>query len=996
MHIPGVGGNSGYYNTQQTQHQNTQPNPANGTGSTPQADHLAQKMESLRQQLNVGSIDSNTLLQELQRHSRHDRTLEQDGLNMRSYSDRRRIELEAIPGGEHVAAQYGLSVSRSKDMNSPALHHLRANTGSDGIYQTGDSGNLPEKVSAELFRRKFGTQGNLAYVHVNSPHSARSILNLYQGTPHMAGLTTEQFMQSERFQKLGENVYTLIMDKTPKGQTNLLEAMPRTLTDEGARPTMYDMMAEFKGAVRPRQQDPSINNQALIHQLRGTPGNSVSQRLREIPNQHSTGPLAHTAAELIDNLVTMLDARGSGQQLRHDVLLANGLQALTDVADSLPSLAKDGTAIFATGYHALLEELQVCLSAARPYDVNDFRQAASPLVAPDQLPPSVPTPEVHLMSSGTSALTTALRAARHLTGSNQIEYLAAPGYNDTPIYPDLEKHLQKNFQVSGNAPIIVASLGDDSSPRLGSSKGWDGNAVIAGMRERFKAHNGTPLTLVLDATMENRGDMDKVVGSFGREIAAGQLRILSCTSYQKQTGLGNPKATGGGIGLISVNDKPARQIRASLANIEQGLNRLGGNDTQLLTHMLISRERAFDIKERAVATAQTAQQMLFSGTGVLGKFAHHQPNSSIASFTKDNSQYTFFTDSMKQGAKRGLQVKCPIDGVFGLCPQHVEMREGSGYTQTTASLKGDQIRLAFGQESPAELTEALQLVSILQSGKMNQWNAESIVHMATTLLDIPKPDFSTQADKDHRLGNALAQKLIDIDREANPLPPKAQIQNSAELRQRELANANDFRIHSIVSGVMGLGISTYLANHQANKMPLANPHTAMQGTNRRELDYLLYGLVHSGMPHVSMNSKLAIMDVQATVCADDMKSHDPAIRRQGLETLADAGARLQLSSNPEYFFNIPEPVFNEADDEMKQHLVQSMLGHMEAHSQLLVAERLYLQGQHVKLQSVLRGIEANAAQGPLLGDSTYSNRDQQLASNSRLQLQVARFFNKLG
>lgn len=925
------------------------------TGNRDRLDKIAliqNRLSALRQGIRTKSFEQD-LHQDLHRNWLYQRSVQQDGTSSSGYSDQRRDELDGIPGAEDIAGQYGTTLALSHYPSRSQLTQL-------SINNQVDSGYLRQRASEEykiLCEAIYDQHGNSNEpdVFVNSRHAAKKILD---------HLSHNGVLQGDPDQLLASNLRELqpgLLALTGLDE-NAREKAEALIVLYGARPSAYAIQEGANGPSRAVIDNPQVDNLQLLENLKGTAGNGVIDRLRAIPHDHGSAMMAYAAASMVDNLVDVLGRADVAERVRHNPILANGLSALQSIAYSMPNLSGDSYK-FSHCYEALIEEIQVCLSAARPYSQDDFRAAALPLLAPGNLPETVPIPEVKLVSSGMGALTLGLDVAKEMTGSSAVEFAVAKSKGKTPVYFELEKLINDGVIHSAPKAATVYATLNPNIPSGHSTREpeWGVDAVIQAVEARLKkaGKNSPPMVLVLDATVEKRGDMDRLVHHFGKDIDQNRLRIVVCKSYQKYANLCSAKVMAGGIGIISADDQPSRSAKAYLNDLEKDLGWMEHNDAQLMTHFLKSREHEFNLLDRSIDNAHFVAKNFFHG-----KEGH-------ARFDRISKALPFVLLADKESHKlafRNGQEETVLPLKRGAHLGQVRVLERAGFAFTKTSLTSDipdaggkATRISFGQESQAELTENFYIASRLTKESSTAWGVrEAYTHIQSLVHQALKgtPSSRTAQNLSQKLTQiALKErpKIDDIDRLAA---------EPTELRQQLQRNgAGGLTLNKIVSVVNHLGDFV---------LDMTEPHSWKSGHDRYLMDEILHGLVQSGMPGVSSSGRTSVLELQAFMCKADMTSNDEHQQQQGFQRLIDTFVRIPHSdSMPKCLRGIPDDVFGAATSIEQERAIRTLFLPLDIRTRMNTIERLIQFLDVNKAEACLNALEASLDRGNPVAAETF-------------------------
>jgi hypothetical protein len=915
------------------------------------------------------------LQREAHRQWRYDRTVNQDWAHSEKYANRRRDELAGIPGGSSIAAQFGLTFAKNGTPANTFIHGLEIRHPIESNYlRDVPSSDFLDKCQ-ELYQNRYpGSSRNAVFV--NSRHSAEIILHHLRD--QLPSVDHQRYLQ-QHLLELRPGVYALQMGTLRAGAAEPL------IHTYGARPSVYSVMAISDTSLHSVPTDPAVDNRKLLAAFRQQPGESIAEQLHAIPGNEGVAGLGHTAGTLLDQLLALLDEKAM-ERHQHNPLLANGLRALHAIADSLPSLSHDNM-VFSNGYQALMEELNVCLSAVRPYELKDFRHAAAPLAAAQHLPSSVPTPEVHLVSSGMGALSLGFELAESMTGNGNVEEASTRRHGKTPVYYEVNNLRQQRQSGTKPADALYAALGH-SLPGKPGQPGWNVDAVIdavdkrlskskpkQGLQGAFKAvkqHLGhsrksdKPLVLILDATLEQRGDMDRLVGRFAKDIAASRLRIIACKSYQKYSNLCGGKVMAGGITLISADDEAARKGREHLAGVEQDLNWINNSEMQLMTHMLKGRTHEFELLERATDNANFVAQQFFHG-----QHGHTRLDLESGQLPFAAIQIPATLGQFSLHLAAGEQTLRPEYRTH-LNTYLLRPRDSFGFASTTLSMiTGSEgpsyLRFAFGQESRAELTERFYMPSrMLQADA--KWSCTQAFTQIQQLLNEGLREVGTPS----HTPLSMAQKLNAVGHaELQPLDDKVRLQadDPAALHRQPRPDSR-MTLNRIASVMMHLGSLI---------IDMTEPAMWQRGPDRELLDVMLGQLIHSGMPGVSRTGRAAILELQAFLCKGDMQSRDVEQQVRGLKNLAESCQRLPGAARiGDYLRFIPDDAFAAAPRTVQEQAVEVLFTTQDSQTRLQLIKSMVDDFQFCKASACLDRFEQLLdRRAPLVAESLHSARQGQ-------------------
>ncbi|MDH2433570.1 hypothetical protein QCD60_13445 [Pokkaliibacter sp. MBI-7] len=942
--------------------QRSQSLPASSAETTAQQARLTDRLASLQRSSRSGVQQE---LQHLLAQSWLYQRTQQQSTHGISFTDLRRQQLASMRGGEQIASQYGLHFARegepprTADLRQSSKIALRHPLDTDYVRIKPSTAQLDRCLA--LYHAAGGQEDDNV-LFINSRHAAKQILKqLCRDGKTPEHFTTTAAYLDQHLKPLQPGLFALYL-----ADGLAIEDGKSYCEHFGGAPSLYATSGPETGAVA---HDPAVDNLSLLQRLRGA--DAVTAKLRAIPDGHAMSALANTAADLIDSLVTTLQEKGLDQQHRHNPVLASGLQALHAVADSMPAVSRN-SAQFINAYNILMEELQVCLSASRPYELHDFHQAAASTAGHQLLPPSLrQDSEVRLFSSGMAALSTGLNLCRKLVGTSKVEDLLKPSgekipdyYETTTLrdYPQQASLLSRARsslkaglhmpRMSGRA--FSAALHNSVPSQTGHRAEVTVESLVGAINSKLAAASrfSKPMVVMLDTTLEQRGEVDRLLHQLASPLQQGKLRLVLCKSLQKYANLGCGKAMGGTVALVSVNDQAAQRARQSLQLAERDVNWMAGNEAQLLTHMLRQREHEFDLVDHARQNLDFVSRTCFHGLAGHARFDAHDPALPYAVMLHDQQNYHTLQLTDQHGT-----VKIDIGMAAYIDNNYVNPRAGFGYADTTLSsapLNGlGADRLFIGQESHAELTEAFYLAGRMMQQPHCQWGWPQ----ARQLIDALVREGLRQHPMDDQRPTTLAQTLNHIGRQELPASTAAATDIQAQRQQQETDQRTGFTLNKIVSVINLLGNFT---------RKLGGPEGWQQGPDRQLLDELLPPLIQSGLPGVSSLGRSNVMALHTFLCRADMSSDDPAQQQAGLKRLLDASGRLPgLPQQVDGLLTIPEQVFTAADKATKEHVINTLLLPADMPTRLSVIGNLLARGKQQLAEHCLTAAEQSLDRGAL-------------------------------
>ncbi|MFP8968302.1 hypothetical protein ACKC9G_17100 [Pokkaliibacter sp. CJK22405] len=903
--------------------------------TAPTIDHgpLEERLQAMRLAPPQSGSLQQAMHHHLHHHWQHRQQVNHDWQDQSPYAQQRRDSLSKLTGGKNIAAQYGISIAKPMDAETLMRgRELRTGNSADAQYtRSAPNGGFTEECMKRYV--KAGGQRSDHVVFFNSPNAVRQMMSMLGNK-----------FTSPQPKALGHGLVALRL--ATEEQADLADNFVAMM---GARPSPY-RVAEAELRPTPIAADPTVNTHRLLAKLRGEGSDVKSpiQRLRDIPDNHGHAALAHTAASAVELLVNKLESEPLHRRHQHNPILANGLKALTQIAEQLPSLHGDSHS-FCAGYRVLMEELQVCLAATRPYTPMDYRQAASSHLAAETLPKGLPPAIMHLTTSGMNAITQAFELASRMTSKHGVDYARTPAGDETPVY--FEVDLPRRFIARGaesNSLFATLNLSQPGGEGLHKA-GWCVDDVIAATDKRLQQQNGDePLCLILDSTVEKPGDMSKLTGHFGEAIAAGKLKILACKSYQKFASLGSSKVMAGGIGLITNNDPYGQVMHKMLNQTEQESGLHNNPETQLLSHMMQLPQHEMALIDKACDNARFVSEHFFHGKDGHSKLAGHDSHLPFITFKSEQGEekLNHFSASLIAGE----QTEHSAQAKEQLSPALIPTRSSFGFPETTKSTmfavdnNKMLMRLAFGQETQAELTERFYLPSRL----MHEEGSQFSVNQATTLIN----ELTAEALKQQNLsgsGQSLAQKLRQIAQAERPMLTEKQ-RLTASPEQLQLSQGRD-------EGLYSLNKIASVLNHTAEQLLAATDllDNPCSGPDREPLETALHGMIHSGMSGVSTPVRQRILDLQTALHLSDIKHAQSDVEAD--HALQQLGSDLSLYPNLPLSLNklheLPDAVFKRADASQQEQLITSLFNPLDHESQLRLVEGLITGRQHPELVSKL-------------------------------------------
>ncbi|VWB42279.1 hypothetical protein BAR24066_01887 [Burkholderia arboris] len=854
----------------------------------------------------------------------YDHAVAIDQLSMNSYAARRRKTLNALPGAEAISAQYGISLaSYREDRNT--LAELRFDSPYTGKYQREFQSERFHADCLALYEAQGGNPNdNVVFVH--SDDAAWQMMSRVE--------TITGRVESARMP-----IITIAPGLTAIrcGSADDADILDKWTTMMGARPSAYRIASLTCPLVRDEVMDPGISNRRLLARLRNeTPGLCIAA-LRAIPEHHSAHALAQTSAALIADMAEVLERSGKAEVLEHSAILASGLQSLIAIAEAMPPLAQRSDR-FANAYQAMIEELQVVLMAARPYGEADFKQAAH-----DQFATRMGTvagqngiaaPEIFLTSSGMGALAWAFELAADLSGHDKVRLASSAPTKVAPDYYEIMQLLRLDNIVE-DSDVVSATLNPSTTEKRGpddQERAWNVHVLIGKLdgllHERQTVRAETPLTVVLDTTIERRGDMQALLDRFSPDIAAGRVRFLICKSYQKYANLATAKVMAGSIALLSADDATSDEARHQLRLRERATGWAGNDEMQLLIHFLRSGDpHEFTLLERAASNADFVRTACFGASAEHLGFDTYDEGLPLArmQYAQTPDQYFRFASGRPTVFTRP-----------GHLMDSIATRDSFAFASTTKINVESSIRLSFGLESRGELMEMFYTPGLLMRTPRSAWGTlearKHVMALVDSAMKEIDPDGAARTpplplqDKIARIGVAEAESQ---DMEASL---SATTQRMRANLHRDNARSR-FTVNRIASVVEHMARVIAFDEHSLTRFRTGKP-------DRKIADELLDGLINAGMPGVSERTRTRIVAFRATLAALDWTSDDPSIRLRGVQSLLQGVRRLaDADKRAKYLAGIPDAIFREVPDATRAQLIDQMFRPLDADSRQAFLDR---------------------------------------------------------
>jgi len=875
-----------------------------------------------RQLACVGGVLSADLGIHYRRQRAYERSVALDQVGLSTYAVRRRQQLAALPGAEVISAQYAINLAGHID-DLQTLAGLRLDSPYSGQYQREFQSEQFHADCRGLYEAQGGKRDDHV-VFVHSDYAARQVLNRFE----------LPCRNKARVQVLALGLIAIRCDSLAAADN-----ANDWITILGARPSAYRVARLACSLGSDEVMNPAINNRSLLANLHDDAPGSCLAALRDIPEHHSAHALARTGAALIEDMVQVLERSGKTEVFDHSPILANGLLSLTATAEAMPTLAQRSDR-FANAYQAMIEELQVVLMVTRPYSEADFKQAASRQFAARMGTIAgqhgIAAPEIFLMSSGMGALACAFELVATLNGHDKTRLASSVPSTHAPDYYEIQQLLSRKNLVN-ESDVVSATLNPSTTQKRGpadEAHEWNVQALVKELdgQLRERSADAKPLTIVLDTTIERRGDMQTLLDRFSPDIAAGRMRLVVCKSYQKFANLGATKVMAGSIALLAIDDEVSQLARQQLRKTEQEIGWAGNDEIQLLTHFVRNGDsHEFALLERAASNAAFVQTVCF-GASVdhqgFDKYDEGLPLAVIDTPGDTNQNFAFADRAMKFGRDDHLLGLIPFRDSFSFATTTMVAIESDGLAKGL-----DAIRLSFGLESRAELIEMFYAPGLFMRARTSTWGSIDARDHITTLVDRAMADIDPARALHAR---SLKDRIVLIGAaEAERQDTDA---SRSGLTQRMRANLHRDSDHS---GFTVNRIASVI-EHMARIISLNETwkESYVSGPDREIADVLLDGLIGAGMPGVSEAGRVRVVDFKVELALIDMQSDDPSIRQRGVHSLLNSGRRLaDADQRAKHLVKIPDTVFGEMPDATREQLIDQLFRPLDIQSRRALVEK---------------------------------------------------------
>jgi hypothetical protein len=488
-----------------------------------------------------------------------------------SYSKVRRAELGDLVRGtthEHLAEQMGFRTAMSQRPTEKGL--VAQNELAVSYWRTNFRGTL------QRFMEKVRSSWKPGDVLVNSPRVLQKL----------ALVVRPEVLKDLEITPVVEGSGVCVLSGTEKHDTIRWDQI---LQELGAAPSAYALYELMDVHKAPPQIDYEVDAWADLAELISS---SPFSRLQE--RAAGTSRLAPVCA-MVEHVVLGL-AAGLGPE-RHDPLTANALGSLSELLDIVVT-NHDNPSVALRAVDLMMDEIGIVVAASRLFHPTDYEQIMRKVLL--DRAPSLTTLvdeaiqiDSHLMTSGMDAIGTALSISLSARGHGQasrttegIDYFETNALLETML-----DNLKKGGVVNARDDVMIAALNPSTpfeAPRIGT--------LLDDVKKRLQAAKGAhaPFALVLDTTIEvhpassgGRSQLDVLLDGLKEFIAAGELQVFLCKSFQKYASFGTGKVAAADLTLLSTKKafgSASAQYEAMLHDLDLDLAR--HDEGQLVVHML--------------------------------------------------------------------------------------------------------------------------------------------------------------------------------------------------------------------------------------------------------------------------------------------------------------------------------------------------------------------------------------------------------------------------
>lgn len=888
------------------------------------------------------SIRSSDLAKEIGEQIRnqygYDRDVSLDQIGPTNFTQRRAALLKRVPGGQCIAAQYGQTFAAEMSDFAPFYPRMMIDNEAELDYHREKPAPTLQKSLEWLYARLRDSKahGVLPKDHDVVFVNSADTLNLFQkylsASPGQGAVGEK--LQDER---LGRGIFAVPVPK------KLRQAAEELIVLMGARPSSYQAKRVLCGKL-PDIPKAKIDNKKHIELLEPDLPNAPTRRLRLADPNIGTGAMAHTAADLVDSLYAVLTEHGRLKEKHiYNPMLMYGLNGISAHVEELNSLHND-TIRFSNAYRAMMEELHVALVATRPYTEKDFKKIANEQLTARLNPAilgSLKEVEVYMTTSGMGAIMQGLSAAINLNEEKSFKLLSTKLHGNSPIYFEATRLMEVLGQKpSATSRTLMAVLNNSYPAANGhSQEPWGVKAVVDATRAEVAQQRpgARPLILILDTTVEHREDLPRLTDGLKDELLQGKLQIVMCKSYQKYANLCSSKVMAGNITLLGTDIPERKLIDDYLRAAERSNDWINNDEAQLMTHFVSSGQHEFQLFDRSVANANFVRDTCFTGQGDHAAFDGHHRHLPFAMVSMYAGGDDFNSPALQIRNAAGHDTSHKFEPHDDLDEHMIRQRDSFGFAETvqadmpnTDGYNFAAVRLSFGQESKAELTEMFYMPSRLLLKEGSTADPRDVrAHMNDLINDALTPDQRRDtADK------SLAHKLALVGaNEAATLDDSQRLSNVASMRRilEQQKSQQGFTLNKIVSVVGHFG------NMVLNQKLLER---LASGPDRGVVEPLLDGLIGSNMPGVSRVGRETVARFHAELCSFDMKSENPEQRRRGVERLVDGLSRMNVASRRGAYVDVvSDALLAEQPAKLRERLLDLVFQPLSPKAQIALIDR---------------------------------------------------------
>ncbi len=879
----------------------------------------------------------------------HQRTIGREKVGLGEFGELRRQQLQSLPGGESVAAQYGLimaqeDINNLKDIddldefNQPDYSDkLHINNKMNVTYHRSELSEAFEAQCNQLYLNRVGPpKTHETIVFINSTHNAPRLLSLMPQHLLEKGSIAEHL--KKHVLPLSPGIYAVRLP-APSAITGarLARKSEEFIQLLGARPSPFraaQSSVPFQQVIK--HYPPHLISETRLA-LQDPRFQQTIEQLRHLPDGHSAQPLTKTTADLLETMLSKIDWRLSccyplpGQNTGKHIplpfspaVMQNSLKSLLAASEAMTAVVHDGLAV-SDCYRIVSEEMHVLLSSCTPYGISDFKASTQQQLSRridkscQMLLSKNGITESFLFSSGMHAISLALDLAQKMGNGKSISRPSLKGADsdqiETPIYFEVEHLLDEKPDGTPVDKNTLYTTLNSSMPEDGDNSTEGVIHVIASTKKMLadRVPQSPPLTLILDNTIEKRHDIQRVTQAFAEEIGSGQLNIILCKSYQKYASLGTAKPMSGSITLIGKSSPLMTSGQSWLRNTETNLNWIDNPESQLMVHMLGADEHEFAMLERAAENAQFVKDTLF-----IGKDGHVDtkrwepglPFIGISMPDENESNFILNPQSSDKNSIKGFEFsKREL-----LHSQILRERSSFGFTDTSmikvilgeTSNPGEFMRISFGMESKTELCERLYMASRLLENDFSTFSCPDAKMEMEKLLDDSGLFPETPGDKPL----SLAQKMAEVashqrgivtagdGKSVNAMRQAMQVRQQNGIPATEDKNSGDEMRQAVAPQQPGGNfLMSKLASvaYQLSWMGLKGLDkfgNILPAGDKRIAEELVGAFVESGMHGVSPHTRAYILEFGARMAIHDLSSISPATQKEGVRRLLALSERM--------------------------------------------------------------------------------------------------------